>query len=88
MRPPTARCSLTLPKIIAALKANPSSWYQANKLNAAQVADRGAKAHQRAEHFDAEHGTMHAEQMVDMDAMAGTTPQTVIFWWSLSVYGF
>ena len=37
----------TLPKIITALKADPPAWYRANKLNAAQVADRGAKARAR-----------------------------------------
>ena len=50
----------TLPKIIGALNADPPSWYQANKLNAAQVADRGAEARERAEHSNAEHGIMHA----------------------------
>jgi len=70
----------TLPKIITALKADPPVWYRANKLNAAQVADRGAKARERAKHFDAEHGMMHAGRMGgigDMDAMAGMASQTI-----------
>jgi nucleoside-diphosphate-sugar epimerase len=70
----------TLPKIITALKADPPAWYRANKLNAAQVADRGAKARERVKHFDAEHGMMHAGRMGgigDMDAMAGMASQTI-----------
>ena len=68
----------TLPKMTAALKADPSSWYRANKLNAAQVADRGAKAHEHAEHFEADHGMMHAGHMAgigEMDSMAGMVSQ-------------
>jgi nucleoside-diphosphate-sugar epimerase len=67
----------TLPKIIAALKTDPPAWYLANKLNAAQVADRGAKARERTEHFDGGHGMMHAGHMGDMDAMAGMASQSL-----------
>ena len=35
----------TLPKMIAALKADPTSWYRANKLDFAAVAELGAEAH-------------------------------------------
>jgi hypothetical protein len=60
-----------LPKIIAALKADPPNWYRINKLNAAQVADRGTKARERAEHFNTEHEMMHDGHMTGMGTMHG-----------------
>jgi nucleoside-diphosphate-sugar epimerase/uncharacterized membrane protein len=66
----------TLPKIIDPLKADPPSWYRANKLNASQVADRGRKARERAEHLDARRGILHAGHMGDLGAMTGMASQT------------
>ena len=56
----------TLPRMVNALKADPASWYRANKLNAAQVAGSGAKARERADAFEAEHGKMKPEHMTGM----------------------
>jgi len=58
-----------LPRIIDALKADPAKWYRANKLNAAKVVDRGAKAHERAEKFHAEHEKIRPGHMADMAGM-------------------
>jgi nucleoside-diphosphate-sugar epimerase len=59
----------TLPRMIEALKADPVGWYKANKLNAAKVAGRGAKAHERAKEFEANHERMKPGHMADMAGM-------------------
>jgi nucleoside-diphosphate-sugar epimerase/uncharacterized membrane protein len=59
----------TLPRMIDSLKADPVSWYRANKLNAAKVAGRGEKARHRAEEIHAEHEKMRPGHMADMTAM-------------------
>jgi len=50
----------TLPRIVAALKADPPAWYRSNKLNPAVVADRAPAVR-------GEHGQEHG-QMAGMDA--------------------
>ncbi len=52
----------TLPKMIAALKADPAGWYRANKLNAAEVAAQSLEAHAQ-EHEKAEDPVEHHEMM-------------------------
>lgn len=60
----------TLPRMIDALKADPTGWYRANKLNAAKVAGRGAKARQRAKEFHADQENMKPEHMAAMSSMS------------------
>ena len=50
-------------------KADPAGWYQANKLNAARVAGRGAKTRERAQGFHAEHEKMKPGHMAAMASM-------------------
>ena len=52
----------TLPKMIAALKADPAGWYRANKLNAAKVAAQSLETHPK-EHEKAEDPVEHHEMM-------------------------
>ena len=59
----------TLPHMIAALKADPTAWYRANKLNFAKVVGLGAKPHERTEELKIEHETMMPVQMRSMGAM-------------------
>ena len=59
----------TLPKMIAALKADPTSWYRANKLDFAAVAELGAEAHEHAEKTQLAHGATMPGHMTDMRAM-------------------
>jgi nucleoside-diphosphate-sugar epimerase len=59
----------TLPRIIAALKADPVAWYRANKLNFAKVAGLGRKAEERAEDLYAEQETMKPHHMTEMGTM-------------------
>ncbi|RTM09224.1 MAG: NAD-dependent epimerase/dehydratase family protein [Hyphomicrobiales bacterium] len=59
----------TLPLMIKALKAEPTEWYRANKLNAAEVAGRGTKARKRAEAFHANHVKMKPGHMAEMAGM-------------------
>ena len=59
----------TLPKMIAALKADPVAWYHANKLDFAKVAGLGAKAHEHAEKLQVERETMMQGHTAGMDAM-------------------
>lgn len=59
----------TLPRMIEALKADPAGWYRANKLNAAKVVDRGAKAHELAEKFDAEQEKTRPGHIAEMAEM-------------------
>lgn len=66
----------TLPRMIDALKTDPPAWYGVNKLNAHQVADRGVKARERAEQFNAGHQMMHANHMDMMAVMARRASQT------------
>ena len=57
----------TLPKMIAALKADPTSWYRANKLDFAAVAELGAEAH--AEKTQLAHRATMPGHTTDMRAM-------------------
>src|SRR5262245_10316242 len=59
----------TLPKMIAALKADPADWYRTNKLNFAEVAGRGAKADEHAEKLQDEHRAMMPLHMAGMGEM-------------------
>jgi nucleoside-diphosphate-sugar epimerase/uncharacterized membrane protein len=59
----------TLRQMIDALKADPAAWYRANKLNAAKVAGRGAKARERAEALHADHEKMNQGHMTPMEGM-------------------
>ena len=59
----------TLPRMIAALKADPVAWYRANKLNFAKVAGLGRKAEERAKELHAKQETMKPEHMTEMDTM-------------------
>lgn len=59
----------TLPRMIDALKADPASWYQTNKLNAAKVAGTGRKVLKRAEEAHAEHQEMKHGHMAEMAGM-------------------
>jgi nucleoside-diphosphate-sugar epimerase len=59
----------TLPKMIAALKADPVAWYRANKLDFAEVAGLGAKAHEDAEETQMAHEPIMPGYMADMHAM-------------------
>jgi nucleoside-diphosphate-sugar epimerase/uncharacterized membrane protein len=58
-----------LPKMIAALKKEPASWYRANKLDFAKVAGLGAKARERAAELSVEQQAMMPRHMADMGAM-------------------
>jgi nucleoside-diphosphate-sugar epimerase/uncharacterized membrane protein len=63
----------TLPEMIKALRANPTEWYRANKLNAAKVAGQGTeaqaktKAAERSMHGEPMH--RHMQSMADMHGM-------------------
>jgi nucleoside-diphosphate-sugar epimerase len=59
----------TLPRMIAALKADPVGWYQANKLNAAKVAGKGTTSRERSEALHASHEKIGPGRMMEM---AGT----------------
>ena len=59
----------TLPKMIAALKADPAAWYRTNKLNLAEVAGLGAKAYEHAEKLQVERRTMMPLHMAGMSEM-------------------
>jgi nucleoside-diphosphate-sugar epimerase/uncharacterized membrane protein len=59
----------TLPTMIDALKADPVGWYHANKLNAAKVADKGAKVRERNEKSHADHENMKPRHMAGMARM-------------------
>jgi nucleoside-diphosphate-sugar epimerase/uncharacterized membrane protein len=59
----------TLPTMIAALKADPVGWYQANKLDAAKVAGLGRKAVERSKQPQAEQQKMKPQHMTEMGAM-------------------
>jgi Vitamin K epoxide reductase family len=63
----------TLPRMIAALKADPVAWYRANKLDFAKVAGLGSKARERAEELRVERQKMVPGHMVDMSAMHDQT---------------
>ena len=58
----------TLPRMIAALKADPVGWYQANKLNAAKAAGKGTTSRESSEALHASHEKTGPGMM----AMAGT----------------
>jgi nucleoside-diphosphate-sugar epimerase/uncharacterized membrane protein len=58
----------TLPRMIAALKADPVGWYQANKLNAAKAAGKGTTSRERSEALHASHEKIGPAMM----EMAGT----------------
>jgi nucleoside-diphosphate-sugar epimerase/uncharacterized membrane protein len=51
----------TLPKIVAALEADPVGWYKANKLDAARVAEKAIGEH---EHAEAQHDPHEHEEML------------------------
>jgi nucleoside-diphosphate-sugar epimerase/uncharacterized membrane protein len=51
----------TLPKMVAALKADPVAWYRANKLNAARIAAEAAEPDEAAE--EAEDPLAHHQMM-------------------------
>jgi nucleoside-diphosphate-sugar epimerase len=58
----------TLPRIIAALKADPVAWYQANRLDFAKVAGLGTEARERAKELRVEQETMKPGHMAEMGA--------------------
>ena len=58
----------TLPRMIAALKADPVGWYQANKLNAAKAAGKGTTSRESSEALHASHEKIGPGMM----EMAGT----------------
>jgi nucleoside-diphosphate-sugar epimerase len=59
----------TLPLMVEALKADPTGWYKANKLNAAKVAGLGRKAQERSKELQAEQQKMKHGHMAGMAAM-------------------
>jgi len=59
----------TLPLIIKALKADPTGWYRANKLDAAKVAGRGKKSRARTARLQIKQEEMKSEHMADMETM-------------------
>ncbi len=59
----------TLPKMIAALKADPAAWYRANKLDSAKVAGLGQKVLARSKELRAEEEKMKPGHMAEMGAM-------------------
>jgi nucleoside-diphosphate-sugar epimerase/uncharacterized membrane protein len=59
----------TLPKMIAALKADPAGWYKANKLNAARVASENVKREQGEKKDPKQLRAMMHEQMDHMRGM-------------------
>ncbi|MFU0505293.1 SPW repeat domain-containing protein [Pseudaminobacter sp. NGMCC 1.201702] len=60
----------TLPKMIAALKADPVGWYKANKLNSAQVAAETVAIAEEEQKEDAkQHRGMMQKHMQDMRGM-------------------
>jgi nucleoside-diphosphate-sugar epimerase/uncharacterized membrane protein len=68
---PTRSLAEALPKMIAALKADPVGWYTANKLDAARVAEKALGAHEHAEtgHDPREHEEMMRAHMAEMRSM-------------------
>jgi hypothetical protein len=58
----------TLPRMIAALKADPVGWYQANKLNAAKVAGKETTSRERSKTLHTSHEKIGPAMM----EMAGT----------------
>ncbi|HML93022.1 NAD-dependent epimerase/dehydratase family protein [Methyloceanibacter sp.] len=69
----------TLPKMIAALKADPVDWYRTNKLNVSKVAGLGATARKQAERLRSKHEEMMPAHRTDMDAMHFGTVWTQFF---------
>jgi len=59
----------TLPKMVAALKADPAGWYKANKLNAARVAASQVKRQPEARETTGDHHEMMREHAKDMRRM-------------------
>src|SRR5690606_34462134 len=60
----------TLPRIVAALKADPVAWYRANKLNSARVAARRTETDQEENDTGAaRHHEMIREHMQGMQQM-------------------
>ena len=59
----------SLPKMIAALKADPVAWYRANKLNFAKVAGPAAKPPERTKKLKVKHETMVHGHMTAMGPM-------------------
>ena len=59
----------SLPKMIAALEADPVAWYRANKLNFAKVAGPGAKPPERTKELKVKHEAMVHGHMTAMGPM-------------------
>ncbi len=60
----------TLPKMVAALKADPVGWYKANKLNSARVASENVEREQeKTKEHPKHHRTMMREHMDHMHGM-------------------